>query len=254
MTEVRPDRPFTRKALIDGEMLVGARWWQESLRLSSEPLSRRRALKGLMLLLGGSAAGLGLFAALSQPADDLDISMDALDLQKREGWNAGQPGTALRFPGATLFDADGGRGWIDGLATLASDLAPAQASLAPFYAPTLFQALGAGSNATLRSAMTPVAPRAGGADVLRGKAILSLFEAVKMPADTAVILDLDGPIAVAVAAGMAPAFEPVFIFDNWPHPLGVVASHLTLGSVLYHRPGFLRARRARAVPAPPDFR
>src|SRR3989442_1617906 len=167
MTEVRPDRPFTRKALIDGEMLVGARWWQESLRLSSEPLSRRRALKGLMLLLGGSAAGLGLFAALSQPADDLDISMDALDLQKREGWNAGQPGTALRFPGATLDPA--------------------------------------------------------------------------------------GPIGGAGAAGMAPGFEPVFIFDNWPHPLGVVASHLTLGSVLYHRPGFLRARSARAVPAPPVF-
>ena len=142
MSEAPPDRPFTRKALIDGDTLVGARWWQESLRLSAEPLSRRRALKGLLLLLGGSAAGLGLFAALSQPADELDVTMDALDLQKREGWNAGQAGTALRFPGAIAVDADGGPGWVDGLATLASDLAPAQASLAPFYVPTLFQALG----------------------------------------------------------------------------------------------------------------
>ena len=82
MSEAPPDRPFTRKALIDGDTLVGARWWQESLRLSAEPLSRRRALKGLLLLLGGSAAGLGLFAALSQPADELDVTMDALDLQK----------------------------------------------------------------------------------------------------------------------------------------------------------------------------
>ena len=253
MSEAPPDRPFTRKALIDGDTLVGARWWQESLRLSAEPLSRRRALKGLLLLLGGSAAGLGLFAALSQPADELDVTMDALDLQKREGWNAGQAGTALRFPGAIAVDADGGPGWVDGRTTLASDLAPAQASLAPFYVPTLFQALGAGSNASLRSAMTPVAPRAGGEDALRGKSILSLFEAVKMPADTAVILDVDGPTAVAVAAGMTPGFEPVFIFDNWPHPLGVVASHLTLGAVLYHRPVFLRARGARAVPAPPVF-
>jgi hypothetical protein len=253
VSEAPPDRPFTRKALIDGETVVGARWWQESLRLSSEPLSRRRALKGLLLVLGGSAAGLGLFAALSRPADELDISMDALDLQRREGWNAGQAGAALRFPGATASDAEGGRGWVDGLATLASDLAPAQASLAPFYVPTLFQALAAASNASLRSAMTPVAPRAGGMDVLRGKSILSLFEAVKIPADTAVILDLDGPMAVAVAAGMAPGFDPVFVFDNWPHPLGVVASHLTLGAVLYHRPTFLRARRARAVPAPPVF-
>jgi hypothetical protein len=210
-------------------------------------------MKGLLLLLGGSAAGVGLFAALSQPADELDVSMDALDLQKREGWNAGQAGTALRFPGTTAVDADGGRGWADGLATLAGDLAPAQASLAPFYVPTLFQALGAASNASLRSAMTPVAPRAGGVDVRRGKSILSLFEAVKMPADTAVILDVDGPTAVAVAAGMAPGFEPVFVFDNWPHPLGVVPSHLTLGAALYHRPTFLRARAARAVPAPPVF-
>jgi len=253
VSEAPPDRPFTRKALIDGETVVGARWWQESLRLSSEPLSRRRALKGLLFVLGGSAAGLGLFAALSQPGDELDISMDALDLQRREGWNAGQAGAALRFPGATASDAEGGRGWVDGLATLASDLAPAQASLAPFYVPTLFQALAAASNASLRSAMTPVAPRAGGVDVLRGKSILSLFEAVKIPADTAVILDLDGPMAVAVAAGMAPGFDPVFVFDNWPHPLGVVPSHLTLGAVLYHRPTFLRARRARAVPAPPVF-
>jgi len=253
VSEAPPDRPFTRKALIDGETVVGARWWQESLRLSSEPLSRRRALKGLLLVLGGSAAGLGLFAALSQPGDELDISMDALDLQRREGWNAGQAGAALRFPGATASDAEGGRGWVDGLATLASDLAPAQASLAPFYVPTLFQALAAASNDSLRSAMTPVAPRAGGMDVLRGKSILSLFEAVKIPADTAVILDLDGPMAVAVAAGMAPGFDPVFVFDNWPHPLGVVPSHLTLGAVLYHRPTFLRARRARALPAPPVF-
>ena len=29
MTEAPPDRPFTRKTLIDGESLVGARWWQE---------------------------------------------------------------------------------------------------------------------------------------------------------------------------------------------------------------------------------
>ena len=253
MTEAPPDRPFTRQVLIDGDALVGARWWQESLRLSADPISRRRALKGLMLVLGGSAAGVGLVAALIRSGDDVDVSMDALDLQKREGWNAGHPGTALRFPGATLFDADGGRSWVDALGTLASDLAPGQASLRPFYVPTLFQALGVASSASLRSDMMPVAPRAGGADVLRGKAILSLFEAVKMPADTAVILDLDGPTAVAVAAGMAPGFEPVFIFDNWPHPLGVVPSHLTLGAVLYHRPTFVRARSARAVPAPPVF-
>src|SRR2546427_7101862 len=36
---------------------------------------------------------------------------DSLELQKREGWNAGQPGAVLRFPGSTGVDADGSRGW-----------------------------------------------------------------------------------------------------------------------------------------------
>ena len=40
--------------------------------------------------------------------------------------------------------------------------------------------------------------------------------------DVALVLDLPGPEAVAVAAALAPCFDPVFVFDNWPHPLGVV--------------------------------
>jgi hypothetical protein len=89
--------------------------------------------------------------------------------------------------------------------------------------------------------------------VLRGQAILSLFEGIQMPDDIAVILDLVGPEAVAVAAGMAAGFDPVFTFDNWPHPLGVVPSHLTLGAALYYRPLFLRERAHRPGRAPPVF-
>jgi hypothetical protein len=253
MSEVPPERPFARQILIENDLLVGARWWQESLRLRVDPVSRRRALKALALVLGGSAAAFGLVAALSSPGEDADVSMDALDLQKREGWNVGQPRGGLRFPSSTALDADGSRSWVDGLPALAGEMAPAQPSLAPFYVPTLFQALGAASSASLRSALTPIPPAAGNKDVLRGEAILSLFKAVQMPTDTAVILDVEGPSSVAVAAGMAPGFEPVFTFDNWPHPLGVVPSHLTLGAVLYHRPMFLRARGERAIPAPPVF-
>ena len=52
---------------------------------------------------------------------------------------------------------------------------------------------------------------------------------------------------------MATGFEPVFTFDNWPHPLGVVPSHVTLGAVLWQRPVFLKARGERKAPAPPVF-
>jgi hypothetical protein len=251
MTESGPDRPFSRQALLDGQALVGARWWQESLRLAPDPVGRRHALKAL-LLVGGSAAAFGLIATLSRSDDDVDVSMDALDLQRREGWNVGQQ-APLRFPVSAEVDVEGGKAWVDALTTLAAEMAPQQPTLAPFYVPTLFQSLGAPSSASLRAAVRPVPPGVGNADVLRGEAILSLFTAVQMPTDTAVILDLDGPSSVAVAAGMAKGFDPVFTFDNWPHPLGVVPSHLTLGAVLYQRPLFVKGRLHRATPAPPVF-
>lgn len=251
MTDALPPRPFSRQAYFDAGDLVGARWWQESLRLRPDPVGRRGALKAL-LLVGGSAAAFGLFAALrfdEHDGDLRDIRMDALELQKREGWNVGQP-PSLRFPRSSDADADGRQDWAGALDTLAAGMAPSQAALAPYYVPTLFQALGAPS---LRQQMRPVPAPAGDDDLARGEAILSLFRAVDTPADTAVILDLDGPSSAAVAAGMAPAFDPVFVFDNWPHPLGVVPSHLTLGAVLFYRPLFLRARETRKTPAPPAF-
>jgi hypothetical protein len=74
-----------------------------------------------------------------------------------------------------------------------------------------------------------------------------------MPKDTALVLDLEGPTSVAVAAALAKGFEPVFTFDNWPHPLGVVPSHLTLASAVYYRPAFLGARTTRPKDAPAAF-
>ena len=47
----------------------------------------------------------GLFAAFTGSDDHVDISMDSLELQKREGWNVGQEGTALRVA------PDGARTW-----------------------------------------------------------------------------------------------------------------------------------------------
>ena len=56
----------------------------------------------------------------------------------------------------------------------------------------------------------------------RGKALASLFKG--NAAAAMVVVDLAGPEAVAFAAGAASAFDPVFAFDNWPHPRGVVPS------------------------------
>jgi hypothetical protein len=252
MTLPETRRPFSRKAFVDADEVVGARWWQESVRVSATPVSRRRALQALAVL-GGSAAVFGLVAAFMASDDHVDISMDSLELQKREGWNVGQEGTALRFPASAGNDADGNPDWQQTLPSLASDLAPAQPSLRPFYVPTLFQSLESPSASTLRSELKPFLPGDAWQNASRGEAILSLFRAVAMPKDTALIVDLEGPASVALAATLASGFDPVFTFDNWPHPLGVVPSHLTLASAVFYRPVFLRGRGTRPPGAPVVF-
>jgi hypothetical protein len=247
-----PRRPFSRKAFVDSDDVVGARWWQESVRLSATPMSRRRALQALAVL-GGSAAVFGIAAAFARSPRELDIDMDSLELQKREGWNVGEEGAALRFPASSAVDADGSAGWEETLPLLAADLAPAEPSLRPYYVPTLFQVLESPSSRTLRADLKPAPPANARDDALRGEAILSLFRAVAMPKDTALILDLEGPASIAVAATLASGFEPVFTFDNWPHPLGVVPSHLTLASAVFYRPVFLRSRAQRPPDAPAVF-
>src|SRR5262249_14807132 len=70
------------------------------------------------------------------------------------------------------------------------------------------------------------------------------------PADLLRVVDLPGECSVAFAAGLLPAADPVFAFENWPHPLGVVPAHLALAAALYYQPMF--ARRPvpdRRVPA-----
>jgi len=64
---------------------------------------------------------------------------------------------------------------------------------------------------------------------------------------------LPGPESVAAAAGVAKVFAPVFLYDNWPHPMGVVPSHATLAAALYHRPDFVSAKLDRAENPGPAF-
>jgi hypothetical protein len=85
----------------------------------------------------------------------------------------------------------------------------------------------------------------------RGAAVRTLFEGADAPTDVALIVDLPGPEAVAFAAGLAPRFDLAFAFDNWPHPKGVVPSHLVLAALLYYRR--LLAKNRATPPAPVAF-
>ncbi|MBX3187437.1 MAG: hypothetical protein KF819_10500 [Labilithrix sp.] len=114
----------------------------------------------------------------------------------------------------------------------------------------------------LSTVVQPIATPAMAIHFERGTALASLFlslvEGGGKPTDakTAIIVDLPGPDAVAFAAGAASIFDPVFLFDNWPHPRGVVRAHETLSAAAYYQPLFAKARATRgpaADRAPPMF-
>jgi hypothetical protein len=231
---------------------IGAAWWQEELYPQWRPTGS--VLPAAASLIGSAALGSG-GCALIQLNDDMDVERDSLALQQQEGWNVGHPDGELDFPGFSPYDADGSQSWRVAMQTLPQVLAPAQAQLAPFYVPTLFQALASptAASAALRIAVKPIITDEMRAAFARGQALLSVFEEANWPTDTAIIVDVPGPQSVALAAGMSERFEPVFTFDNWPHPLGVVPSHLTLAAALYYSPVFARTARTRPQPAPPVF-
>jgi hypothetical protein len=237
------------------EKKVGASWWRETL---GARFFRRPALLGLGLLGGSSLLpGCHEYAApraptgTEQAADEVEVQMDTLELQRRQGWNVGGTDLILALDGATEVDVAGSQAWRGALQTLAAALAPAQPSLLPYYVPTLFQSLCGPASDGLRAWIRPLHTPAMDVAFAKGQAIASLFEEAGLPSDTMLVIDLPGAESVAVAAALAPRFDPVFTFANWPHPLGVVPSHETLAGALYYLPAFDAARAGHTLPAPP---
>ena len=254
---------FKRLAHFEERELVGARWWQEHL---VSVLSRRDSLKSLTVLavglLGaGAAAKMLQWCATKSPSpstsastdDDLKVTKDAIELQRETGWDVGRAGQPLAFSSPAEADIEGHAAFEETLQSLAEDMAPKSPALAPYYVPTLFQSVSAGTSSSnaLRGAIRPMHSADMDRAFAQGYALASLFHG--LPAETGVIVDMPGPQAVAFAAGMSESFEPVFTFDNWPHPVGVVKSHDTLAAVLYYAPLFKRLSTDRASPAAPVF-
>lgn len=230
---------------------MSASWWRASLR--ARPIAR--LLNGWSAPLVWTGAGLtasGCADIFSETEPDPGPA--ALEAQQRDGWSVGDEGQPLAFPGAQPTDITGGTGWREALATLAPRLSPAEPRWSPYYVPTLFQSLEALRSADLRAAIRPIFTPEMSVANRRGEALLSLFlEGGVCRSDVAVVLDVSGPEAVALAAALAPCFDPVFVLDNWPHPNGVVPAHLTLGAALYFLPSFERARPDRSPGAAPVF-
>lgn len=258
--DAKSERPkeFRCRVSFDRPELVGARWWMETQRrLVSSPVAMDRGSKGALTAFA-VLAGVGLVAAVCaarcwSSSDDTwtSVTQNSLDAQRERGWDTGVSGRTLEFPGAQTTDSTGRRTTSDTLALLGNDLAPARAGFRPWYVSTLFQSLEIPANTALRQAVRPVVTDSMTAAFDRGTAVRGMFEEPGVPSDIAIVADLPGPEAVAFAAGLAPRFDPVFVFDNWPHPAGVVPAHLTLASALYYRGWFIDHRAAEN--APPAF-
>jgi hypothetical protein len=251
-----PIAPFQRDVVVDKPGIVGARWWQRSLAEAKDTTGRRNALRTMLLVGGGvSAAGLMLAAVGAVAESDTQTAArNALEMQKQFGWSFGAVTESVTFDGESTLPFDRAA-----LATLADDLRPSRAELLPYYVPTLFQSPTAlpvavpaeetGTVVPLKDALRPIYSSSMDAAYRRGKALASLFSGV--PAGVCVVVDLPGPEAVAFAAGAASVFDPVFGFDNWPHPRGVVPAHLTLAAAAFFQPLFAKHTSGRG--APPMF-
>lgn len=156
---------------------------------------------------------------------------------------------------AQTADVAGLTTWSDESRDLGDDLAPRRSDLQPWAVRAL---LDVPRELARRGQPTGgwLAPACAPEDRLARDRAWRLARALAdagQAADTAVVLDLPGPQAVAAAAGMAGIFDPVFTSDSLPHPSGVVPSAQTLASALYWRPVFVAERGRRAADAGPSF-
>jgi hypothetical protein len=192
-------------------------------------ISRRSVGKGLAWGAVLAMAGVTVYHLASD--DDKEISEDSIGLQKKEGWNVGSTDKSLTFDGASLTDSRGKFQTGYDPNYLISVYQPRDSRWQPFFVPTLIQSL---SQQSLIGQMKPVYNGQMNETYKRAEALRDLISQTSDPSQTLIISDLPGPQSVALGAAMADTAQLVPVFDNWPHPLGVVRSHETLGAMAYY--------------------
>jgi hypothetical protein len=194
----------------------------------SQHLSRRSFGKGLAWTAALTAAGLTIY----QIADDEpEVSMDSLDLQRKSGWNVGSTDKPLTFEGSVTTDSQN-KSWPGYDPNyLISIYQPRSSAWQPFFVPTLIQSL---SQSSLSAQLRPVRTNLMAETYARGEGLRELLSQSQNASQTLIIADLPGTQSVALGAALADTAELVPGFDNWPHPLGVVKAHETLGAMVYY--------------------
>jgi hypothetical protein len=223
----------------------GASWWQKMItrREANKELAKIGALAVLMASVGINSG------CDSDEDDDTEVQQDAMELQKKEGWNIGSTDKNLDYPYASTMDSTGSLDWTTYLDpnNLLKAYQPVQPSLQPYVVPTLVQVL---SQPTFKGKIAPLITNKMQEAYSRGLGMRELVKKSKNMANTILISDLTGPESVAFAAALSDVAEPIMTFDNWPHPLGVVKSHHTLAALLYYAKEVSQKAEDRKTPCP----
>lgn len=253
--------PFVPDSGVSKPGIIGARWWNKSVQEGHAQVGRRAAMT-TALWVGGGVLALGALTvwaaskSSSSSGDEQEAWRSSLALQRDYGWSFGAVSETVAFDVA--YTQTYAR---EALVLLEADLRPSNPLHTSLYVPSLFQSPEALPRLTLEGETDRVKPLAEALRPIRtpdmikmervGRAYAALV--TKSASRLATVVDLPGPLAVAFAAGAAELLDPVFLFDNWPHPRGVVAAHTTLAAAVYHQPQFKAAWTKRASDAPPLF-
>lgn len=255
---------FVRDGTVDEPGTVGARWWNQALTDEERAVSRRSAMKTLVVgAIGVTAVGAFGYAVYEASEPDFQLERrNSLLMQQNYGWWFGAGSrpwvTSSTVPPPVTNTTIGGV-YPHLVSTLASDLAPVR--WLPFHVPTLLQSMTAlptmqlpestGYSRVLSNEVSALPTPSMLWAYSVGQALASLFRGV--PLQVAIVVDLDGPDSVAFAAGASEVFEPVFLLDNWPHPFGLSPAHNALTAAVHHRDNFVQSRQTRSNTAPPLF-
>lgn len=256
-----PPHRYQRDVSINEPGIVGARWWNRSLIEHDRSQSRRKVLKTIAIA-GGVALFVGLaikgISNASSGDDGEEVSLalkKSIDMQKQYGWDFGARGQALVYDGTKLTPFDRTQ-----LAQLGGVMIPVDPDHRSFHRPTITESLAAQPTTTLPpdpDAISPEPKFVPLSEVIVPAESIAMKEAYRAGEALArlakdketidgkrvgLLIDLPGPSSVAFAAGAADVFEPVLLFDNWPHPKGVVAAHDALAALTFYQPRFAGTR------------
>ncbi len=221
-------------------------WFKQDI---SRRAASQRLGKGLAWASGLGIAGLSVYKVAS--GDDDEISLDSLELQRKEGWNVGSTRQLAFAPGSLKQLDSTGTPFASELSDpnrLIEIYQPKNPQWQPFFVPTLIQSL---SQPTLRKQIAyPLSTPAMDEAYKRAEGLRELISQAANAAQTLIIADLPGPEAVAVGASMAGTADIVSGFDNWPHSLGVVRAHETLAAMLNYASEIAKKKTTLKADAP----